>query len=131
MVCRWTCVRGAAYHPCNVEGATSREFGIFHEFSSLAGRSDADAFAEAFEIVGSAERWGLDAIWLAKLHFNPGRSVPSSPHVHRKYNCRANAAHEDWRRGAGAAAVQSAAYRGGSRDGGSGEPGAADFRGWP
>ena len=55
------------------------EFGIFHEFPSLPGRTDADAFAEAFEIVDCAERWGLDAIWLAELHFDPERSVLSSP----------------------------------------------------
>jgi alkanesulfonate monooxygenase SsuD/methylene tetrahydromethanopterin reductase-like flavin-dependent oxidoreductase (luciferase family) len=55
------------------------EFGIFHEFPSLAGRPDSDAFAEAFEIVDGAERWGLDAIWLAELHFDPERSVLSSP----------------------------------------------------
>ena len=55
------------------------EFGIFHEFPSLPGRTDAEAFAEAFEIVDGAERWGLDAIWLAELHFDPERSVLSSP----------------------------------------------------
>jgi alkanesulfonate monooxygenase SsuD/methylene tetrahydromethanopterin reductase-like flavin-dependent oxidoreductase (luciferase family) len=55
------------------------EFGIFHEFPSLPGRPDSDAFAEAFEIVDGAERWGLDAIWLAELHFDPERSVLSSP----------------------------------------------------
>ncbi|HUB16906.1 MAG TPA: LLM class flavin-dependent oxidoreductase [Acetobacteraceae bacterium] len=55
------------------------EFGIFHEFPSLPGRPDAAAFAEAFEIVDGAERWGLDAIWLAELHFDPERSVLSSP----------------------------------------------------
>jgi len=55
------------------------EFGIFHEFPSLPGRPDADAFAEAFEIVDGAERWGLDAIWLAELHFDPERSILSSP----------------------------------------------------
>jgi len=55
------------------------EFGIFHEFPSLPGRPDADAFAEAFDIVDGAERWGLDAIWLAELHFDPERSVLSAP----------------------------------------------------
>jgi alkanesulfonate monooxygenase SsuD/methylene tetrahydromethanopterin reductase-like flavin-dependent oxidoreductase (luciferase family) len=55
------------------------EFGIFHEFPSLPGRPDAEAFAEAFEIIDGAERWGLDAIWLAELHFDPERSVLSSP----------------------------------------------------
>jgi alkanesulfonate monooxygenase SsuD/methylene tetrahydromethanopterin reductase-like flavin-dependent oxidoreductase (luciferase family) len=55
------------------------EFGVFHEFPSLTGRPDAEAFAEAFDIVDGAERWGLDAMWLAELHFDPARSVLSSP----------------------------------------------------
>jgi alkanesulfonate monooxygenase SsuD/methylene tetrahydromethanopterin reductase-like flavin-dependent oxidoreductase (luciferase family) len=55
------------------------EFGIFHEFPSLAGRPDAEAFAQAFELVDGAERWGLDAIWLAELHFDPARAVLSAP----------------------------------------------------
>jgi alkanesulfonate monooxygenase SsuD/methylene tetrahydromethanopterin reductase-like flavin-dependent oxidoreductase (luciferase family) len=55
------------------------EFGIFHEFPSLPNRPDAEAFAEAFDLVDGAERWGLDALWLAELHFDPGRSVLSSP----------------------------------------------------
>ena len=55
------------------------EFGIFHEFPSLAGRSHADAFAQSFELVDGAERWGLDAMWLGELHFDPARSVLSAP----------------------------------------------------
>jgi alkanesulfonate monooxygenase SsuD/methylene tetrahydromethanopterin reductase-like flavin-dependent oxidoreductase (luciferase family) len=55
------------------------EFGIFHEFPSLSGGSDADSFAAAFDVVDGAEKWGLDAIWLAELHFDPERSVLSSP----------------------------------------------------
>lgn len=55
------------------------EFGIFHEFPSLEGRSDAEAFAEAFDIVDGAERWGLDVLWLAELHFDAPRSILSSP----------------------------------------------------
>lgn len=55
------------------------EFGVFHEFPSLTGRSDADAFEEAFDIVDGAERWGLDVMWLAELHFDPERSILSSP----------------------------------------------------
>ena len=41
------------------------EFGIFHEFPSLPVRSHAEAFAQSFELVDGAERWGLDAMWLA------------------------------------------------------------------
>jgi alkanesulfonate monooxygenase SsuD/methylene tetrahydromethanopterin reductase-like flavin-dependent oxidoreductase (luciferase family) len=55
------------------------EFGMFHEFPSLKGRSDAVAFDEALEQVDTAEECGLDAMWLAELHFAPERSVLSSP----------------------------------------------------
>ena len=55
------------------------EFGVFHEFPSLTGRPDDAAFEEAFDIVDGAERWGLDVMWLAELHFDAPRSVLSSP----------------------------------------------------
>jgi alkanesulfonate monooxygenase SsuD/methylene tetrahydromethanopterin reductase-like flavin-dependent oxidoreductase (luciferase family) len=55
------------------------EFGIFHEFPSVPGGSDADSFKAAFDVVDGAERWGLDTIWLAELHFDPERSVLSAP----------------------------------------------------
>src|SRR5271170_6350904 len=55
------------------------EFGMFHEFPTLAGRPDADAFAQGMAQVDAAERWGLDAMWLAELHFVPKRSVLSFP----------------------------------------------------
>jgi alkanesulfonate monooxygenase SsuD/methylene tetrahydromethanopterin reductase-like flavin-dependent oxidoreductase (luciferase family) len=55
------------------------EFGVFHEFPSLDNRPDAEAFAEALDIVDGAERWGLDVMWLAELHFDPARSVLSAP----------------------------------------------------
>ena len=55
------------------------EFGIYHEFVSLPGRPDSDAFHEAFGIVDAAETYGLDVMWLAELHFDPARSVLSSP----------------------------------------------------
>ncbi|HET8995597.1 MAG TPA: LLM class flavin-dependent oxidoreductase [Acetobacteraceae bacterium] len=55
------------------------EFGLFHEFPSLPNHSDAEAFDAAFGLVDGAERWGLDAIWLAELHFDPARSVLSAP----------------------------------------------------
>jgi alkanesulfonate monooxygenase SsuD/methylene tetrahydromethanopterin reductase-like flavin-dependent oxidoreductase (luciferase family) len=57
------------------------EFGIFHEFPRFKGQSDAEAFAQSFEQVDAAERWGLDVIWLAELHFVPERSVASAPLV--------------------------------------------------
>jgi alkanesulfonate monooxygenase SsuD/methylene tetrahydromethanopterin reductase-like flavin-dependent oxidoreductase (luciferase family) len=55
------------------------EFGMFHEFQSRAGRSEAESFADAFAEVDAAERWGLDAMWLAELHVDPQRSVLSAP----------------------------------------------------
>ena len=57
------------------------EFGIFHEFQRRAGQTDAEAFAQSFAQVDAAERWGLDVIWLAELHFVPERSVASAPLV--------------------------------------------------
>jgi len=55
------------------------EFGMFHEFPSLAGRTDSEAFDEAMEQVDAAEQLGLDVMWLAELHFEPRRSVLSAP----------------------------------------------------
>ncbi|HWI26781.1 MAG TPA: LLM class flavin-dependent oxidoreductase [Stellaceae bacterium] len=55
------------------------EFGMFHEFQWSPGESERAAFAHSFEQVDAAERWGLDAMWLAELHFAPERSVLSAP----------------------------------------------------
>jgi alkanesulfonate monooxygenase SsuD/methylene tetrahydromethanopterin reductase-like flavin-dependent oxidoreductase (luciferase family) len=55
------------------------EFGMFHEFPCRPGRSDAEIFAEGFDLVDAAEQWGLDVIWLAELHVNPTRSVLAAP----------------------------------------------------
>ena len=55
------------------------EFGMFHEFPSLPGRSESAAFDEAMEQVDAAERLGLDVMWLAELHFEPRRSLLSAP----------------------------------------------------
>ena len=55
------------------------EFGIFHEFERPSGTSEALAFEHGFDLVDAAERWGLDAVWLAELHFSPQRSVLASP----------------------------------------------------
>ena len=55
------------------------EFGMFHEFKRLPGATDAHAFADSFAQIDEAERLGLDAMWLAELHFNPERSVLASP----------------------------------------------------
>src|ERR1700730_6667963 len=45
------------------------EFGIFHEFERLADATEARAFQDGFDLVDAAEQWGLDAVWLAELHF--------------------------------------------------------------
>src|SRR6202035_4190789 len=55
------------------------EFGVFHEFQRRPGQSEAKAFTTAFDQVDAAERWGLDAIWLAEIHMAPERSVCSVP----------------------------------------------------
>ncbi len=55
------------------------EFGIFHEFPSRGPGGDTRAIAEGLELADGAERWGLDALWLAELHFDPARSVLSAP----------------------------------------------------
>jgi alkanesulfonate monooxygenase SsuD/methylene tetrahydromethanopterin reductase-like flavin-dependent oxidoreductase (luciferase family) len=57
----------------------SFEFGVFHEFPRYAGVTDAEAFMQSFAQVEAAERWGLDVIWIAELHFLPERSVASAP----------------------------------------------------
>jgi alkanesulfonate monooxygenase SsuD/methylene tetrahydromethanopterin reductase-like flavin-dependent oxidoreductase (luciferase family) len=55
------------------------EFGMFHQFPALPGRSEREAFAEAFAQIDAAEHWGLDVMWLAELHFDPQRSLLSAP----------------------------------------------------
>ncbi len=55
------------------------EFGMFHEFQRLPGASEPSAFADSFAQIDAAEQLGLDAMWLAELHFAPERSVLASP----------------------------------------------------
>ena len=55
------------------------EFGMFHQFPVVPGQSQTDAFEQAFHQVDAAERYGLDAMWLAELHVDPARSVLASP----------------------------------------------------
>ena len=74
-------VRGYALR-CHAPNATVvvMEFGWYHEFHrQVDQQSDADAFAQALEQVADAERWGLDAIWLAEIHQQAARSVLSAP----------------------------------------------------
>jgi alkanesulfonate monooxygenase SsuD/methylene tetrahydromethanopterin reductase-like flavin-dependent oxidoreductase (luciferase family) len=55
------------------------EFGMFHQFPAVPGGTQKDAFEEGFAQIDAAERWGLDTMWLAELHFDPQRSVLSAP----------------------------------------------------
>src|SRR5580658_4053763 len=59
------------------------EFGSFMEFPPLTGdgaaKGDSAAFDRALLEVETAERVGLDAVWLAELHGAPERSVLSAP----------------------------------------------------
>jgi alkanesulfonate monooxygenase SsuD/methylene tetrahydromethanopterin reductase-like flavin-dependent oxidoreductase (luciferase family) len=52
---------------------------VFHEFPRCAGQTDVEVFTQSFAQVDAAERWGLDVIWIAELHFLPERSVASAP----------------------------------------------------
>jgi alkanesulfonate monooxygenase SsuD/methylene tetrahydromethanopterin reductase-like flavin-dependent oxidoreductase (luciferase family) len=55
------------------------ELGMFHEFPSMPGRGETEMFDESMEQIDAAERWGLDAMWLAEIHFAPERTYLSSP----------------------------------------------------
>src|SRR3954454_23428258 len=54
------------------------EFGVFHEFPREQSMTDETGFTNGFELVDTAERLGLDVMWLAELHISP-RSVLASP----------------------------------------------------
>ena len=54
------------------------QLGLFLEFPRAAGSSYQEAFDSSFAIVDEAEGLGVDSVWLAEYHFNPGR-VLSSP----------------------------------------------------
>src|SRR6202049_421496 len=55
------------------------EFGSFMEFPPVQDGVEAAAFDQALAEVEAAERYGLDAVWLAELHGAPARSVMSAP----------------------------------------------------
>ena len=55
------------------------EFGMFHEFPSVPGRGETEMFDEAMAQIDAAERWGLDVMWLAEIHFAPERTYLSAP----------------------------------------------------
>jgi alkanesulfonate monooxygenase SsuD/methylene tetrahydromethanopterin reductase-like flavin-dependent oxidoreductase (luciferase family) len=55
------------------------EIGVYHEFHCRPDESPAAAFATALDQIEAADRWGLDAIWLAEIHQQARRSVMSAP----------------------------------------------------
>jgi len=55
------------------------EFGSFMEFPPISGAGESAAFDQALAEIETAERVGLDAVWLAELHGAPERSVLSAP----------------------------------------------------
>ena len=57
------------------------EFGLFTEFASPPGVSDAAAFDASLGPMRAAEDMGYDAVWLAAIHFQKDRSVLASPLV--------------------------------------------------
>jgi alkanesulfonate monooxygenase SsuD/methylene tetrahydromethanopterin reductase-like flavin-dependent oxidoreductase (luciferase family) len=59
--------------------SAAMEFGSFMEFPPVADGRESAAFDRALEEVVTAERVGLDAVWLAELHGAPERSVMSAP----------------------------------------------------
>ena len=57
------------------------EFGLMHEFQPAPNATEVETFADSMAQVDAAEKLGLDAMWLADLHFAPQLSVLSSPLV--------------------------------------------------
>ena len=53
------------------------EFGMFLEFPVTEGRTEKDAFDDSFVLINEAEKLGVDSLWLAEYHFNPGRVMAS------------------------------------------------------
>ena len=53
------------------------DFGLFLEFPCSEGGTEHDAFRDAFALVDNAEEQGVDSVWLAEYHFNPGRVLAS------------------------------------------------------
>jgi len=54
--------------------------GLMMECDYRAGKTQEEAFQEAFSTAEHAEAWGFDGVWLAERHFAPpesGRAIPS------------------------------------------------------
>ena len=54
------------------------DFGLFLEFPRREGGTQQEAFQECFALADEGEARGVDSVWLAEYHFNPGR-VLSAP----------------------------------------------------
>jgi hypothetical protein len=54
------------------------DFGLFLEFPRGEGMTEQEAIQESFAVVDEAESLGVDSVWLAEYHFNPGR-ILSAP----------------------------------------------------
>ena len=53
------------------------EYGIFLEFPVMEGGTDKQAFDDSMVLINEAEKQGVDSLWLAEYHFNPGRVMAS------------------------------------------------------
>ena len=53
------------------------EFGMFLEFPVREGGTEKEAFDDSLLLVNEAEQLGVDSLWLAEYHFNPGRVLAS------------------------------------------------------
>jgi alkanesulfonate monooxygenase SsuD/methylene tetrahydromethanopterin reductase-like flavin-dependent oxidoreductase (luciferase family) len=49
------------------------EFGMFLEFPVQDGGTEKNAFDDSILLINEAESLGVDSLWLAEYHFNPGR----------------------------------------------------------
>ena len=54
------------------------DVGIFVE-EMPRGSDQAGAFRDVLDLADAGEAWGLHGLWLGEMHFNPARSVLSSP----------------------------------------------------
>ena len=103
--------------------------GLMMECDYRAGKTQEEAFHEAFSTAAHAEEWGFDGVWLAERHFAPQkvgepylrRGVPLD---HRHRYRRQNDPYPGRDGGAGAASRPSRAHGGGGRDPGPHQPGA-------
>ena len=56
-------------------------FGMFTDFQVRKGASESQAFEESFSLISRTEDLGFHDVWLAEVHFTPGRAVLVSPLV--------------------------------------------------